>query len=60
MSQITNVRKGTILTAEVLYPILKVVIIALIILIIFVTYMVYVSGGQNQITEMINKVFSWP
>ena len=57
MTIATNVRKGNILIPEVLYPILKVVVIALFIFLLFAAYMVYVTGGQNQIVDIINKAF---
>ena len=58
MTLITNARKGNILIPAVLYPILRVVVIALFIFLLFTVYMVYVTGGQNQIVDIINNAFS--
>ena len=55
MTRAINVRKGNILIPAVLYPILRVVVIALFIFLLFTVYIVYVTGGQNQIVDIINN-----
>lgn len=59
MDRVTNVRKG-ILISDVLYPILKIVIVAFILILVIASFAVVLSGGQNQLVEMFNKIFQWP
>jgi hypothetical protein len=57
--KITYARKGTFLISETLYPILRVVIVALIIILLIVVGMKYVTSGQNEIVDMFSKLFQW-